>query len=321
MPIRPIRFTRAAVALALLAAIAAPSALRAADAPLIPVTVGALPVDTSAVIFYAQELGYFQKAGLDVKIQILGSGPVIAQAVVANALDIGVANVATVAVARSKGVALKFIAPAAIAGPTTMTDIIMVAKDSPLTKAADLNGKTIGVNGLRDLQQICAMAWMDKHGGDSKTVKFVEVPFPQMAAAVEAKRVDAALLVEPFVSVAKAAGNGHVLGSVLDGVGSRYMIVGWLATDTWLQAHPDVATKFATAIRQAAVWANAHESESAAILTKNSKLDPAVAATMARANYGLDLTPSLLQPVIDGAVKYGILEKPLPVADLIWKAK
>jgi hypothetical protein len=28
------------------------------------------------------------------------------------------------------------------------------------------------VNGLRDLQQLCAMSWMDKHGGDSKTVQF-----------------------------------------------------------------------------------------------------------------------------------------------------
>jgi NitT/TauT family transport system substrate-binding protein len=282
------------------------------------VNVGALPVDTSAVIFYAQDQGYFKAAGLDVHIQTMTSGPVIAQAVAGNAIDIGVANVATVASARLRGVNLKFIAPAAIASDATRTDLIVVAKDSPITKASDLNGKTIGVNGLRDLQQICAMAWVDKHGGDSKTLKFVEVPFPTMGVALQQNRVDAAMPVEPFVSADRSITRS--LGDVLDGVGSRYMIVGWLATDTWLAAHPDVAAKFASAIAKAAVWANTHQKESAAILVANSKLDPATAATMARAVYGTQLDASLISPVIDAAVKYGIIAQPIAPADLIWTA-
>jgi NitT/TauT family transport system substrate-binding protein len=293
-----------------------PVPVRAAD-PIV-VNVGALPVDTSAVIFYAQDQGYFKAAGLDVRIQTMASGPVIAQAVAGNAIDIGVANVATVASARLRGVNLKFIAPAAIASDATRTDLIVVAKDSPIQKAADLNGKTIGVNGLRDLQQLCAMAWVDKHGGDAKTLKFVEVPFPTMGVALQQNRVDAAMPVEPFVSADRAITRS--LGDVLDGVGARYMIVGWLATDTWLSAHPDVAVKFAGAIAKAAVWANSHEKESAAILVANSKLDPATAATMARAVYGTTLDASLVSPVVDAAVKYGIIDKSIPASDLIWTA-
>jgi NitT/TauT family transport system substrate-binding protein len=298
-----------------LAAAAVPAG--AADTPIV-LNVGALPVDTSAVVFYAQDQGFFKAAGLTVNIQTMSSGPVLAQAVAANAIDIGVANVATVASARLRGVPLKFIAPAAIASDQTRTDLMMVAKDSPIQKASDLNGKTIGLNGLRDLQQICAMAWVDKHGGDAKTLKFIEVPFPQMGPALVANRVDAAMPVEPFVSADRATARS--LGNVLDGVGSRYMIVGWLATDAWLAAHPDAAARFAGAIAKAAVWANAHEKESAAILVKNSKLDPAVADSMARAVYGTTLEPALLQPVVDAAVKYGIIDKPIPVSDLIWTA-
>lgn len=294
----------------------APSALRAAD-PIV-VNVGTLPVDTSAVVFYAQDQGYFKAAGLDVRIQVMASGPVIAQAVAANAVDIGVANVATVASARLRGVPLKFIAPAAIASDQTRTDLIMVSKESPIQKAADLNGKTIALNGLKDLQQICAMAWVDKHGGDSKTLKFIEVPFPQMGGALDQKRVDAALPVEPFATAAKTTNRS--LGDVLDGVGSRYMIVGWLASDAWLAKNADTATRFASAISRAAVWANAHEKESAAILVHNSKLDPAIADTMARAIYGVRLEPALLQPVVDAALKYGVIDKPVAVSDLMWTA-
>lgn len=313
---RAIRVLTIALTTAVTATSAAPSQVRAAGP--IAINVGTLPVDTSAVVFYAQDQGFFKAAGLDVHIQTMTSGPVIAQAVTANAIDIGVANVATVASARLRGVPLRFIAPAAIASDQTRTDLIMVPKDSPIQKASDLNGKTIALNGLKDLQQICAMAWVDKHGGDSKTLKFIEVPFPQMGGAMDQKRVDAALPVEPFASADKATARS--LGDVLDGVGSRYMIVGWLATDSWLAAHADAAARFASAISKAAVWANAHEKESAAILVRNSKLDPAIADSMARAIYGTRLEPALLQPVIDAALKYGIIDKPVLTADLIWAA-
>jgi NitT/TauT family transport system substrate-binding protein len=303
-------------ALAALAFSGASAPVKAAD-PIV-VNVGTLPVDTSAVVFYAQDQGYFKQAGLDVRIQTMASGPVTAQAVAGNAIDIGVANVATVASARLRGVPLKFIAPAAIAGDMTRTDLLMVSKASPIMKAADLNGKTVGVNGLRDLQELCVRAWTDRHGGDAKTVKFVEVPFSAMGGALEAGRVDAAMPVEPFVSADRAT--ARVLGNPLDGLNARFMIVGWLATDSWLAAHPDVAAKFAGAIAKAAVWANSHEKESAAILVANSKLDPATAATMARAVYGTQLEPSLIQPVIDAAVKYGIIDKPIAASDLMWTA-
>jgi hypothetical protein len=36
--------------------------------------------------------------------------------------------------------------------------------------------------------------------------------------------------------------------------------------------------------------------------------------------YGTQLDPSLLQPVIDAAVKYGIIDKPIAATDLIWTA-
>jgi NitT/TauT family transport system substrate-binding protein len=310
---------RRSLALALFAAFgtcAATAPLGAAD--LIAVNVGTLPVDTSAVVFYAQDLGYFKDAGLDVHIQTMASGPVTAQAVAGNAIDIGVANVATVASARLRGVPLKFIAPAAIAGDATRTDLLMVSKTSTIQKAADLNGKTVGVNGLRDLQELCVRAWTDKHGGDSKTLKFVEVPFSTMGGALDAGRVDAAMPVEPFVSADRST--ARVLGNPLDGLNARFMIVGWLATDSWLAAHPDVAARFASAIAKAATWANAHEKESAAILVKNSKLDPAVANSMARAVYGTKLDASLVQPVVDAAAKYGIIDKPIAASDLIWTA-
>ena len=311
------RGLRLAAALAIVAALSATQPLQA-QAPLPAVSVGTLSSDNSAAVYYAQELGFFKRAGIDVQISAMTSGPVTAAAVTGGALDIGVANVATIAVARTRGVPLKFLFPAAIASDGTLTDQIAVAKDSPIKMAADLNGKTIGVNGLRDLQQLCAMAWIDKHGGDSKTVQFIEVPIPQMGTALSLHRIDGGMPVEPFVTAQKD--QIRSLGSVLDGVGPHYMVTGYLASDAWLAAHPDVAAKFVRAMREASQWGNTHRAESAAIIERIMHVDAAVGATMNRATYGTDLDPALLQPVIDSALKYAILSRPVAVSDLIWRA-
>jgi hypothetical protein len=55
------------------------------------------------------------------------------------------------------------------------------------------------------------------------------------------------------------------------------------------------------------------------MLTKFTKLDPQVAATMGRAVYATSLEAAQLQPVLDNAVRYGMLDKPLDANELIWK--
>ena len=284
------------------------------------VNVGTLPLEGNGTIYYAKQLGFFKDAGLDVHITPMNSGPVIAAAVLSGALDIGLANVATLAQAHVHGLPLLLIAPGAAANPSTMTDVILVAKDSPFRSGADLNGKTIAINGLKDLQQITASAWVDKHGGDSKTVKFLEVPIPEMAVAVESHRVDAALDVEPFVTATKA--DTRILGDVLDGIAPRFMVVGWFATDAWTKAHPDLAVRFSAAIIKAAQWANMHDhdKESLSIIVQNTKVDPQVAASMARTRFGVTLESSMVQPVLDAALKYGVLDHPVAANDLIWRA-
>lgn len=281
--------------------------------------VGVIPVDVAANVFYAQDLGLFTKAGLDVQIQPMSSGPVLAQAVAGGALDIGVSNVATIGAARLRGLPFRFIAPAAVVLPGSKpTDVVMVLQDSTLRPGSSLNGKTIAINGLKDLQEIEARGWVDKFGGDSNTIKFVEVPFPAMGGALQEKRVDIIFPTEPF-STGDAA-FGKVIGDAFDGVGPRFMLLGWFAADSWLAGHADSAAKFAGALRQASDWANGHQSDSAQMLANHTKVPSDVAHKMVRATYGLRLEPGLLSPVLDLAAHYGLMAQPVAANDLIWRA-
>ncbi len=191
-------FLGAASALAVVPAVG-----RAAD--LAVVNVGTIPTDVSAVVNYALELGYFKDVGLDVRITTLTSGPVVATAVAGGSVDVGAANVGSLTVARARGVPLRVFAPAGLADAAATGDIIAVLKDSPIQTASDLNNKTIGIVAVKTMQHAAVMLWIDRHGGDSKTVKFVEIPFPEMSVALTSRRVDAVLPDEPFIPKARVS--------------------------------------------------------------------------------------------------------------------
>jgi NitT/TauT family transport system substrate-binding protein len=279
---------------------------------------GIIPVDVAANAFYALDLGLFTKAGLDVDIQPMTSGPVLAQAVAGGAIDFGVSNVATIGAARLRGLPFRYVAPAAVVNPGSKpTDVVMVAKDSSIRPGPSVNGKLIAINGLKDLQEIEAKGWVDKFGGDSSTIKFVEVPFPAMGGALEEKRCDIIFPTEPFSTADTNV--GKVIGDAFDGIGPRFMLLGWFASESWLAKNGATATKFAGAMRQASEWANGHHSESAQMLVKHTKMSAEVANKIVRATYGLTLDPTMLTPVLNLASKYGLIAQPVAAADLIWK--
>lgn len=294
----------------------APRMARATDALPI-VNAGVIPSDVSAVIAYALELGYFRSVGLDVRLTVMSSGPVVAAAVVGGALDVGAINTGSLAIARAHGLPLEFFAPAAITTPALRTDLILVRPDSPIRTAAEVNNKTVALAALKTLQHAAFLQWMDNNGGDSKTPKFIEIPFSEMVGALDQGRIDVAVPSEPFASAASAT--HRVIGSVWSSMPPRFMIFGIAATEGWLGAHPDLAMKFAAATRRAAVWANGHPRESADMLARLIKVDPSLAKTMAGAVYGISLDAAMIQPALDVLAKYGFLEKTLNPNELIWQ--
>ena len=298
---------------------AAPAALAVpARAANVPVRIGVQPVESAGQTFYAKDLGWFDQAGLDVEITPLSNGGALVAAVVAGSLDVGLSAVGPIAQGAVKGLGVKIIAPAGMSLSTAPTDVTMVALDSPIKTAADLNGKTIGVNGLGNVLMYATQAWIDKNGGDSKSVKWLELPFPAMGAALQAHRIDAATLAEPYVSDAKSV--ARPLANPMDAIALTIPATTWFANGTWLQTQPAVAAKVVDVLRRAAAWANTHPKEAGDILIKYTSIKPATLAVMTRSTFGVDIVPSQIQALIDTGVKYGDVDRPIKAADIIWKA-
>ena len=305
------------IARVLFAAIVSTAAPAVGQAPA-TLTLSTNPIDSGAEVYYADDLGYFAKAGLNVTIQPGANGAAIAAAVAGNAVDIGYADVGTLAKAHTRGVDFTIIAPAALWDSSAPVNVLLVAKNSPIRSAKDLNGKTIAVPGLGTAASFVVFAWLDANGADSSTVKFIELPYSAMPAAIEAGRVDAAHVAEPFLSVAKE--HARAFASADDTLGKQYLRTVWFARTSWAAAHPDLVARFVSAMRQTALWANdkRNYAKSGAILVQHAKIDPALVASMTRARYGLSLDPALLQPEIELNAKYDHFTS-FPSSDLIYK--
>jgi NitT/TauT family transport system substrate-binding protein len=308
--------------------VAAGAALGASGAPLhrpasaqelAVLNVAAIPSDISGSAYYAADNGYFKKGGLNATFLGLTSGAAIAAAVLGGAADVGYSNVISLAIAHSRGLPITMLFPANMHvhdAPTA--GLLSVKKTSPITTGKDLNGKIMAVIGLNNIADIAARAWIDKNGGDSKTVKSVELPFPEMKAALEADRVDAAVLDttgDPLLG--KPGDTLRLIASTFDAVSTHFAPSVWFSTTEWVTKHPAAAKAFVAAMRESAVWANGHHRESAEILSKYAHVTPAQINTFVRATYGDRLTADLIQPNIDVAAKYAVIKAAFPAADVI----
>jgi NitT/TauT family transport system substrate-binding protein len=285
---------------ALLPALARPA--RAQDLPVIRVAF--LPFSYSAQVLYAQDMGFFKKAGVSVDLQSIAYGAAVATAVASGAVDIGIATITTLAIAHSKNIPFIIVAPAAeYVAAQPAAGWLFVGNQTTIQKGVDMNGKTVGTPGLATMGEYGVRAWVDANGGDSNTLKFVEMPFSQMAAAFATGRIDAAFVGEPFITETRKV--ARPLAVEMDVIGSAYIITAWFSNASWVNAHPDLAARFSSAMRDADVWAAKNPAKCIDILAQRFKLDPTTISPAGLPTFRARMTPALIQSEINMTARYG----------------
>jgi len=263
----------------------------------------------AAFLQYGVEKGFFKKRKLTVTVKPSQGGATVVPAVVSGSVDIGGSNLVSVLLAQSKGIPLKIVAPGTFvqAGPRRDFSAIVVAKDSDIRSPRDLEGKTLAVNTLKNVAEVTAKASLAKRGVDVSKVKLTEVDFPDMNAAVEQGRVDAAFVIEPFVTQGLKEGN-RIVDRPYVGTKPGLQIGCYFASEKYLTGNADVVKRFHEAVAETGRAIAADPDAFRAFLPKASEIPPPAAekavlpAWKAESDRSsLDLTATLMQ-------RYGITE-------------
>lgn len=279
--------------------------------------VGTTPVDGGIAPLVGVRAGFFKKYGLDVDVQSSVSGAATAAAIVGGSLNIGASNILGLISARARGLPFQIVAPQAMYLSEKPTQLLVVRKDSNIRNAADLAGKTVASSALGDLLSISTLLWIDQHGGDSTSVRRVELSSAAIPAALQSGRVDAAGLQEPRLSEELRSGNVRVIGKMYDAVGKRFLVTAMFATSTFANENRDLLTRYARAQLEANVFANAHQDQTALLLAEFAKVDLRSIQGTQRQLYAETLDLSMIQPVIDAAVRYKVIDRAIDARELI----
>ena len=265
--------------------------------------------------WFAQELGLFAKAGLDVNSQLFPNGSAAAAALIGHSLDFACGNVVTVAQARDHGVPVTLVAPSIVSLSNAANTGLTVALDSPIRSAKDLSGKAVGVLSIQGILALSVKVWLDKNGGDSKAVQLVEVTPPEMQAAVQRGTVAAALMVDPFLTI--SATQLRLLANPVEAIGPRLVSTGWFTTTDWIGQNQAAAKAYGDVMANTARWANDvnNRAQATAIVTKNLGRPVDLGKTFYAPTF--DYAP--MQPILDDAYKYKFISRPMTVADLVWR--
>lgn len=302
--------------LALLSAAAALPAQASAQSER-PLRIGAETNETYGEALYGVDAGFFRRAGLDAEPQIFASAGPIATAVAAGAIEVGLTDALVLANAVNRGVPMVAIAGAGLFRTSDPTSALCVSKSSSFRTAKSLEGQTIALGTLVSLTSVAVKMWLTRNGANVADVRFVEMPFSEMPFALQRGTVSAAYLPEPQLS--QAGPYVQVMAVPYSAIADSFLISLVVATRAWVTQNPDLARRVVAATYETARWANRNRNLTAPILAKYSKLDPNVILHMKRTLFSTSLEPGMVQPILDAAVAYKLVDRPTNAADLIMR--
>jgi NitT/TauT family transport system substrate-binding protein len=286
-----------------------------ADVPI--VRIGTNSNDALGEAYYGAESGIFRSNGINAQVTTTPNGSTTTQAVVAGDLDAGLANIVTVAAGVAHGIPLQMIAPAALYSSKHAYSALCVAKTATFTSAKDLIGMTCAVSTLNDFNQLGIQAWLEKNGVPATKVKYVELKFPEMGAALARGTVAAATIAEPSLTAALNTGQVRLFADVYSAIAPEFANIIWFSTKPWLQKNPDTAKRLVAGIYATARWANSHLSESAEIIARVGKIDVATVTGMRRAFFATAPDPKYVQAPLDFSFRYGLIPRAVTTAEFI----
>jgi NitT/TauT family transport system substrate-binding protein len=281
------------------------------------IRVASSPNENAIPVLYAIREGLFRKAGLDVTIDRASSGAAIASGVAGGAIDVGVANVLSLVSAHVHGLGFVLIAPGAIHLPNSPNSGIIVAANSSIRSAKDLNGKTIAVPGLNDIGRVGIASWVDANGGDSSTLRFIELPVPSVVPALEQGRIDAGAAFEPQLSQAVAAGKARVVGDFIGSLAGTVLESAFFASEEFAKKNRASIERFSKVMKQATEYTNSHQSQTIDLLATFTGQDVDSIGRSKRGVSGTSLDPRYIQPTINAAVKYKVISQAFDAREML----
>jgi NitT/TauT family transport system substrate-binding protein len=298
--------------------------------------VGVVPAMDSAGFFVALNEGLFTKEGLKINYSPATSSETAIQQQVKGQLQITAGNyVSYVQAVAKQHKPLEIISEGSVMQQGAQT--LFVMPSSHITQLSQLKGKLIGVNAPQNIDYLLGVSVLKENGIDPSDVKFPTpkdkasaqfggaIPFPDMGQDLASGELSAAIMPEPFASLAEQDFGAVPLADLNQGATSDFPIEGYVVTKAWAAANPNTLQRFLAALSAGQEIADTDRS---AVETAFEKLASApdgqvpaqIAAVMSLDTYPIGIDQTRLQRVADVMYQFGLLTSNYNVGNMLMPA-
>jgi NitT/TauT family transport system substrate-binding protein len=293
-----------------------------AQAQTTKIRVSTIPIIDTAPLQVGIAKGFFAAEGLEVDTTPTAGGAMGLPALAAGQVQITFSNVISVVLGAKQGLGFEIIAAGSNTGEKTPDLAALIAKKGSTIKTGkDLEGKRVAVNTRNNIIWLYARAWVQATGGNPDAVTYLEVPFPQMVDAVKGDRVDAAFVVEPFLSAGVASDAVSIVGWPYNAVQKRIPVSQYVATKTFISQNPGVIDRWVRAYNKSVDWTNQNQGseEWTKIIAAYTRLAPEQIRSLSLPPYEKTVDPASIDMVVEQMRKNKMIEGPFDSKALLYR--
>ncbi len=262
--------------------------------------------DHSSAFWVALDKGWFEEEGLRIEYKTFSTGLELAAAFSRGDVDVAIACIGPLLVAKARGVPLKLVAMMHMHGYALVTQ-------PRYNSVPELDGKDVTVPGPG------SPAWLLAKLVESKyNVSFNMHRMPPFMAttALLTGKVDATFIPEHYVTLAESMGAKVLLRS--QDIWPSMPGSGVAVTEDFLREHHDIVVKIVRILAKAIDYINEHPSEAAKIVAKRLASDVGVMEkSMANLEYTTRININEIQRYINYLVEYHVIEENMSALDFV----
>lgn len=284
------------------------------------VTVGVIPIIDIAPLQVAIDEGAFEDEGIRVTTKNAQGGAAIVPALVSGDFQFGYGNLVSLMSAQENGLKFEVLAIGARASADETDDGAgqLIVKDPSIKSVKDLEGKTIGINTLKGINEIAVRQGLEEAGLEEDAAELLEVPIPNMRANLDQGKVDAVMISEPFTSMAKDDG-ARALPISYAAMGEEMPVAAWFTTEKYAKENPEQVEAFTKVLTEALESAEGDDTEARKALGGYLELEDGVADEVTLPGWDPTVDLEEIQPLADLAEKYGVIKDASGAEDLVGK--
>ena len=294
----------------LLAACGNSSEQDSGDGELTEISVGAIPIGDTAALHIADQQGFFEEEGLEVEIVETSGGAIAVPGVVAGDYDFAFGNTVSLMVAQDEGLDLRYVTNGATTTGEPGEDFaaVVAQEGSQLETSADLTGGAASSNNLNNIGDLSIRLAVDNAGGDGSNMEFVELGFGEAQAAVENGNVEAALILEPFLTPALDEGLQPVSWPYAE-AHPEFDIGGFFTRADYFEEDPETVEAFSNAINEALEFSEENPDQVREVIGSYVPIEDDVLEEMVLPKFTPEFSRDGLQEMGEAAVKHGVINE------------